>query len=490
MSGLVLFLFGVMRSLWQRLRLLIPDPQQISSSQPVKRLCMSALFGVLVLPLVQGTLLASGGGEHGGAGNEASAMFQDILVLLAVISVAYLMTHLFLERIQRRYGLVSGVEYIILGVLIGPVLGLLDASTLSKFTPALVLGTGSLGLMAGLNMNFRRFEAMDFEAMRVALWISMVTLIVMVILPLLVLYAMTDIETTLKWGRVFLCVGAIAMVADASPVQSLRHFMGAQGAAADAAIRVAKFCSVMAVFSFGLIFCMFDHETVFLPEGFRMLEWFIVHLLLGVALGLVFAQFLRRDLDEDKSLAVIIGVVIFTSGIAYYLRLSPVFVNVILGIVLANVSKQHEQVAMKLRNVKRPLYIVLFFFAGATLSLSTPIWAYFLAIPYLLMRTIARTSGGIIAMRTTPDQLGTFRIPALGRVVLAPGALSVALLLDFDSVYGTFNTSSILYGGALVAILMSEMISYTRTRSWLLDHTDVAPGTIRQVLSGEDVEVA
>ncbi len=417
-------------------------------------------------------------------------MFQDILVLLTVISVAYMMTHLFLERIQRRFGLVSGVEYIILGVLIGPGLGLLDASTLSKFTPALVLGTGSLGLMAGMHMNFKRFEALDFEALRVGLWISMITLVIMVILPLLGLYLLTDAETTLRWMRVFLAIGAIAMVADASPVQSLRHFMGAQGSATDAAIRVAKYSSVMAVFSFGMIFCMFDHETVFLPEGFRMVEWFIVHLLLGGTLGLVFAQFLRQDLDEDKSLAVIIGVVIFTSGIAYYLRLSPVFVNLVLGIVLANLTKRHEQVALKLRHVKRPLYIVLFFFAGATLSFDTPIWAYFLAIPYIFLRSIARTAGGIIAMRTTPSQLGTFRIPALGRVMLAPGALSVALLLDFDSIYGTFTTSSILYGGALVAILLSEMISYIRTRSWLLDHTDVAPGTIKQVLAGENVEVA
>ena len=39
-------------------------------------------------------------------------------------------------------------------------------------------------------------------------------------------------------------------------------------------------------------------------------------------------------------------------------------------------------------------------------------------------------------------------------------------------------------------ILLSEILSYIRTRSWLLDHTDVAPSTIRQVLSGTEVEVA
>ncbi len=435
------------------------------------------------------TAIASGGGE-GGAGQSGIDMFQNILVLLGVVGVAYVITHVFLERIQRRFGLASGVEYIILGILIGPALGLLDPTTMSKFTPALVLGTGSLGLMTGMSMNVRKFDAVDFEALRVALWISMVTLIVMVALPLGLLYLFTDTETTLRWMRVCVCIGSIAMVADAGPVQSLRKFMAARGDAADAAIRVARFCSVMGVLCFGMIFCMFDHERVFLPDGFRMVEWLIVHLLLGTVLGLVFAQFLRRDLDEDKSLAVIIGVVIFTSGIAYYLRLSPVFVNLILGIVLTNVSKQREQVALRLKHVKRPLYIVLFFFAGATLSFDAPWWSYLLPLPYLLMRSAARTTGGIVAMRTTPPVAGELKIPSLGRVLLAPGALSVALLLDFDSVYGNFSTSKVLYGGAIVAIILSELLSYVRTRSWLLDHTDVAPGTIRQVLAGENVEVA
>ena len=445
-------------------------------------------IAAITLTLCASTAYASG---DGGAGAQsANEMFEDILVLFAVVGTAYVVAHVFLERIQRRFGLVSGVEYILLGVLVGPALQLLDAETLSKFTPALVLGTGSLGLITGLSLNFKRFKGVDLEALRVTLWISMVTLLVMIALPLCLLYLFTDTATTIIWMRVIVCLGAIAMVADAGPVQSLRHFMAARGGAADAAIRVARLCSIVAVLCFGMIFCMFDHETVLLPEGYRMIEWMFVHLLLGSSLGLIFAQFLRRDLDEDKLLAVIIGVVIFTSGIAYYLRLSPVVVNLILGVVLANASSQQDEVATRLRRIKRPLYIVLFFFAGTAMTFDAPIWAYAAVIPYLMMRSLARSVGGLIAMRTTPPQAVSLKIPALGRVMLAPGALSVALLLDFNMLYGTFSTSAALYGAAIVAIILSEVISYMRTRSWLLDHTDVAPGTIRQVFAGENVEAA
>ena len=448
-----------------------------------------ALLALLLTLLLPALALASGGAEEHSGGGSGADMFQNILVLLAVISVAYVITHVFLERIQRRFGLVSGVEYILLGVLIGPALGLLDPLTLSKFTPALVLGTGSLGLMTGLNMNFRRASGLEYEAARVALWISLVTLLVVVVVPLGVLYATQPIETVLRWMRGIICVGAIAMVASPGPVLALRRFMSARGAAADGAIRVARFCSALAVITFGLLFCMFDHEAVILPAQYSMIEWFGIHLTLGAVLGVVFATFLRRDFDDDKLLTIVIGMVIFTSGIAYYLRLSPIFVNLVLGVVIANMSKQSAHVETMLESVQRPLYIVLFFFAGASLTFDGPIWALALAIPYLLVRSIARLTGGVIAMRTTHQANEHLRIPPLGRVMLAPGALSVAMLIDFQEVFGNYPVSATIYSAMITGIVLSEVLSYVRTRSWLLDHTDVPPSTIREVLSGTKVEV-
>jgi len=473
-------------------------------------------MAVVLLPLLLPVIAIAAGGDHGadasahadhaahgdghggdghGGGHGAQDMFQDILVLLGVVGIAYLVTHLLLERIQRRFGIVSGVEYILMGVILGPTLtmfapelSIFDTNTLNKFTPAVVLGTGSLGLMTGMNLNFRKFDAVDFEALRIALWLSLVTFLTLVFVPMLIVYAFWPAEVVLSVLRAAICIGAIAMVADYGPVLSLRRFMAARGAAADAATKVAKMCSVMAVLLFGLLFCMFDHQAYLLPDHFGMIEWFGIHLLLGGLLGVVFAQFLSRDFEDDKILTIVIGVVIFTSGIAYYLRLSPIFVNLILGVVLANISKRSHQVEAMLASVQRPLYIVLFFFAGALLTFDAPLWSFALAIPYLFLRSFSRTLGGVIALRTTAPEMVPLRIPALGRVTLAPGALSVAMLLDFYEVFGPLPASKATYSMIIVAIVFSEILSYIRTRSWLLDHTDVAPSTIQQVFSGESVE--
>ena len=409
---------------------------------------------------------------------------QDILLLLGVVGAAYVITHLLLERIQRRFGIVSGVEYIVLGVLVGPVFGFMDGGTLVNFTPAIVMGTGSLGLLAGLNLKFRVFTTLDFEALRVALWLSFVTFCVMVVLPLGVMVGLMPFEQVLQWMPGLVCVGAIATAADSGPVESLHRFLGARGGATAAAIRVAKLCSAMAVVAFGLLFCMFDHESVYLPRDYGMVEWFAIHVAMGGALGALFAVFLRRELTGDKLITIVIGMVIFTSGIAYYLRLSPIFVNLILGLVLTNTTTHSIQVERLIGGIERPLYILLFFFAGATVYTQAPLWGLMLALPYLVLRSGAKLVAGIVATRTTSPELEAIKIPPLGRVMLAPGGLSAAILLDFSQVFGSLPAGALVYNTMIVAIVLSEIFSYVRARSWLLDHTDVPSGTIQQVLTG------
>lgn len=425
---------------------------------------------------------ASGGGEHGGA-DQGIVLIQNILFLLSIVVVAYLITHLLLERIQRRFGIVTGVEYIVLGAVIGPALGLLDPQSLKQFTPAIVLGTGSLGLITGLHLNFRRFEEVDVEALRVALWITLSTVVAMVLVPMGAIYAFWGKDTMLQWMPGLLCMGAVASVAAPGPLEALRQFLSARGNAADVAIRVARTCASLAVILFGLLFCMFEHEAVYLPEQLAMVEWFSLHLVIGVMLGVIFGGFLRRGLEPDQLLTVVIGMVIFTSGIAYYLRLSPIFVNFILGVVLVNMGTSGGQVEEGLSAIERPLYIVLFFFAGASLTFAAPWWSYLLVVPYIILRTSGRLTGGLIAMRTADARL---QVPALGRVMFAPGGLSVAMLLDFHEVFERNQLEPAIYAGLLVAIIISEILSYIRTRSWLIDYTDVSPRKIREMLGGRE----
>ena len=76
-------------------------------------------------------------------------------------------------------------------------------------------------------------------------------------------------------------------------------------------------------------------------------------------------------------------------------------------------------------------------------------------IPYMILRNTGRALGGLVAMRTGRMEP---KPPPLGRVLLAPGALSVAMLLDFQSVYKAETHVSTVYAMLLLSIIIIALL--------------------------------
>ncbi|MFW5966294.1 MAG: hypothetical protein ACOCV2_02195 [Persicimonas sp.] len=433
----------------------------------------AVLIGVLVWPA---PAFAAGGG----------GLDPEVLEILAVIAVAYLVTHLLLERLAERFGFVTGVEYIILGIILGPVLGWVDADTTDALTPVIVLGVGSLGLLIGLGIDRRKMDSFNRRAVVVSAIISVCTYAVMLAVPSAAFYYFGSAELLESSLPLLMVVAAVAMVADNGPIRALANLLDADGEAVDFAVAVARGCAAFGIIGFGLIFCFFNDTA--LPEGLEVasgytwLVWLAIELALGGVLGLVFSSFLRRDFADEKIITIIIGMVIFTSGAAFYLDLSPLFVNFIMGIVLINTAPHADHVHARLKAIHRPLYIVLFFFGGIMWSLEAPLWGIALVVAYIPLRRLGRLVGSVAASRAV-DRNGSAPGSGLSRPLLAPGALSVAMLLKFSQVYADYpglEHVDMLYNGLLTAIVVTEIFSYPLTRSWLIDEADVAPPETRQ----------
>ena len=85
------------------------------------------------------------------AAGMSSETFSRVSLLLAAVGVGYLVTHLVIERLAQRFGFLGGVEYVALGVVLGPVLGLVGPDLTRDLRPVLLLGAGALGLGLGLS---------------------------------------------------------------------------------------------------------------------------------------------------------------------------------------------------------------------------------------------------------------------------------------------------------------------------------------------------
>src|SRR6476659_9561730 len=78
-------------------------------------------------------------------------------VLVLIVAGAYLAAHWAFEWLGARYLLVSGAEYLLLGILLGPqVSGVLEASVLNGFAPFMTLAMGWIGAAVGSHLYLPR----------------------------------------------------------------------------------------------------------------------------------------------------------------------------------------------------------------------------------------------------------------------------------------------------------------------------------------------
>lgn len=448
---------------------------------------MSALAVALLLLALPGTAFAAGGGM-------SQEDFQAILALIGVASVAFIVTHFAAEWLQQRFGIVTGVEFMVVGVVLGPVFGLLTPETLTQLSPALVLGEGSLGLLAGLLLDIRKRDRFSLGAAGAGTIVSAATFILVTVPVLGGVFYFLGLDGITTYGPHILCAGAVACVASRGPLASLVGFLDARGEGAVIVVRVARACSTFAIVAFGLIFCL-RPATVFVATAdygwfSSMGIWLGIHVGIGVVFGIIFTLFLTRKYEDDKTLTVLFGMVIFTSGCAHYLQLSPIFVCFILGLVMANISRHARPIGVMLISVERPLYIVLFFFFGASVQYDDVQWEVVagITIAYLALRWVGRAVGGSIGARAIPSLRA---LPPFGPALMAPGALSAAMLLNFIQVYGDRPLTTEFFLALVICVMISEPAAYKGVRTWLIDATDVRIGADEsRALAAHDEEEA
>ncbi|MCB9705241.1 MAG: hypothetical protein H6711_25425 [Myxococcales bacterium] len=410
--------------------------------------------------------------EAQAAGGVASETFERVLTGFAIVGAAYLVSHLLFERIARRFAVISGVEYILLGALAGPGFGLISGDVRVALHPFMILGASALGMSAGIELLVRG-RALQLRELLAALVIAATTAAVVALPPLVGLLLAGDPALVAAWSLPLIAAVAVALCADATPVRAFAALFGAESDELRRAERIAALGSTAGIITFGAIFCLSDG----LGPGISHPPAVILRLAAfqtgaGALLGLVFALFLRQRLSAGRLLTVMFGMVIFAAGLAFHVHVSAIATNFMIGLVVANASAQSGEVQRMLRGIRRPLYIVLFFFAGLDLVQGAPWWGHALALPYVVLRLWGRRLGGALTRR-----LGGPGASALGDALIAPGGLSVGLCLMALLFFGQGQDPAmrIAVAALIDGVALSELLAYPLTRRWLIDAADVPP---------------
>jgi hypothetical protein len=406
---------------------------------------------------------------------------QTTLAALAVITVGYIFAYLIFDRLRDRYGYVGGAEYVVIGFLLGPrVTGLLDAGQVQDLTPIVSLALGWLGMLLGTYFRIPTMALIEGAYLRVALAEAVATFGI----ALAALLAVFRYFVEAPWPDAAVLSGTLAAVATLSSpvaVDAVVDRHRGRSLVPPVLQLAARMDALVAVVAFGLVLAIFHQGDV--APGVRQptaTEWAVINVAVGVASGVLFHLFLgpRGHLDEGRLFVALAGAIVVASGASYYLNLSPIFTNLVLGVILVNSGGAHRDVTGLLLNTERPVYLALLLFAGAAWSPGS-VDLLFIAPLFVLIRVGARFLGGAIAgTHVAPREL---RAPGLGRGLLALGGLGVALAVNYGQVYPDLHPRLVLTA-TLLAVLLFEIVANREASAFILG----LEGRAEDAEAGED----
>jgi Kef-type K+ transport system membrane component KefB len=356
----------------------------------------------------------------------------------------------------------SGVEFLVVGALLGPFgLSILDHKNLASLEPFAVLALTWIGLLMGLQLRYRHLTHFPLTYFRVAVVEGTVALLLAfaALAALFALWTPGEPMSPDRW-RAALCLAAVAALS--SPSAAALHGPGETRAGHCAGLLrfVPAIDPLISLAGFAFLFAAWHVSSGLLRVAPDTGGWILVSIAGGLTLGFLFLLLLRTTAEGDETMLVVLGMAVFSGGLASVFHLSPLVIGLVAGAVIGNAPRSQERLMPVFLRLERPLYVALLVVAGAAWRFDDP-WGYGLAAIYLVVRVAAKYLGIRLALATSPLP---FRPPRRWWVGTLPqGALAVAIAVSYGVVYrdvlATRVFSAILVSTALLTLASGQLVA-------------------------------
>ena len=219
------------------------------------------------------------------------------------------------------------------------------------------------------------------------------------------------------------------------------------------------------IFIYGILFSLI-HLGASEKVKLSPTEWIVVSLLLAAVIGILFFIFIGREQDENKLFVAVLGIALFTSGVAYFLNFSPLYMNFILGVILTNLSKISDKIDKSLNRLLHPFGILIVIMAGFY-WVPAGLWVFIPAvIGFIVLRFYTKKIAGYLAFKSSFDQEKLhFEI---GRGLFSSDIIVAAMVIDYVNVYQNQFTP-IVISCVLSALIFYSIIGFSTTKNYLVD---------------------
>ena len=325
-------------------------------------------------------------------------------------------------KISRRFSLPNVTGYIVAGLFLGPSF----FSVLNEANQPMVdfVNEFALGIIAfSIGSEFRLADLKKLGKDVFVITVCEVFGVLLVVFS--VMYFLLDKSFVFS----IIIASMSAATAPAGTMMVIRQFR-AYGPLTKTILPVAALDDVLGIITFGISlslakFSIGDKTTSVPMMILSPLIEIGLSFLLGLVLGLVFTYLIKRVKSKEDVLSAIITVILLSTGLANYLGLSPLLVNMMVGGVLVNYHNNSKQVFDNINDFAPPINLLFFTFAGAKLDLSVLFSIGALGIFYALSRAIGKIAGASIGAKIVNAEETV--VKWLGLALLSQGGISIGL---------------------------------------------------------------
>ena len=392
------------------------------------------------------------------------------LILVAVVAAGYLAARLAAGALARRFLIVSGAEYLILGVLLGPrVSGLISANVIDSFGPFITLAIGWMGAVIGSEFHLKRMLRFRGELYQVAFLEAVLVVAIVGGAMLAILTRLLDLPLAPAIAPAAI-LGAIAVTTSSTGIALAARQLARDRAARTPLLRQLQVTGGMdaavGVLAFGILLCIVHVPP---PSDIRPptpTEWAVITMGIGVVGGILYHLFLGSERDPDRLFIALAAAITLASGTAAYARLSPLLPPMLIGAILANTARNRHEISIVLHRVQRPLYLVLLIFAGAAWRVPGGAWVLPIAA-FILVRLIAKIWSARIATRLSGMSGAIGR--DWGLALIGQGSLAAAIALNYR-IFDDSDLSNGVFTAAVISVLATDLLSARFVRAVVRRH--------------------
>ena len=357
-------------------------------------------------------------------------------------------------RLAKKVSLPNVTGYLVAGLVLGPyVLGIVSTDTAASLSIVSEMALGFIALSIGAEFKLSYFKEVGAAPVVIAIFEGLVA-------AACVTGGLIAIGEPVTLALV---LGAIASAtAPAATIMVIRQY-NAKGPVTKTLLSVVALDDAVALIAFGFAVAIAGQLSgtggsvaAAILEPFKELGLSIV---VGVAAAFAMKIPLHFFKKQSNRLCAIVGLVFLTSAVSSKVGASSLLSCMIFGALLANISKDADDVFRIGDTVTPPIFMLFFVVSGAQLDVTLIPTIGLIGVTYVLLRVVGKIGGATLgaAIMRTDRKVKKY----LGWTLVPQAGVAIGLTLVADQVVPAYapQIRAVVLCGTLIYELTGPVIS-------------------------------